>query len=383
LCLLAQGAFAQYQPIAEEEKGKPITLSAYLREEYDDNFFTAKTNKEELWRTLVEPTAVFNYPLDQTLLSARYTFGLSVFEDRPGNDVDMSHDFVGRIAHTFSPRFDVDFRDRFRMGYEPDLQNGGTTYRQDGDYWVNEATLFGRAQWTPRFGNTAEYVNRIVDYKSKLLSNAQDRVEHIGNFENRLQVLPSTVATAGYRATAVEYDVSNRNSLGHAFLLGADHRLLPEWTVSGRGGVEYRTFDNPLAKDAWAPSFSLASTWQYLPYSSVSLSYGYTIGVSDDASYSSNTGHNIRLDWVHGFTPRLSSRVSTGINLNDYEDSQRIDGISAGSRSETAYYAEFTLTYALTKWLSTEVGYIYTGLDTELASNYERNRVYMGVRGVY
>jgi hypothetical protein len=420
------GSLGQYQPISEQEKGKPLTYSLYLREEYDDNVFTSGTDQVEVFRSLVEPSIVLNYPMDRTLLSARYTFGMSYFVDRPGDDVDFSQDFVGRVAHTFSPRFDVDFRDRFRMGFEPDLKDGGTSYRSNGDYWNNEFTAFGRAQWVPRFGNTLEYTNKMVDYDEALISTQQDRMEHMVNFENRLQVLPTTVATLGYRFSRIGYndriktsdaemaefrardidypEYSDRDSTGHYFLIGADHRLLPTWTVSARAGVEARVYDG--GGDTLNPYFSLATFWEYLPKSTLSLSYTYSSDVTDITSYSTQEAQSIKLDIVYAITAKLFARNSTGITFGHYSSDNvatRLQDIQGDIKSryreywdsnikpmltqefeEQTYYTEFALGYQINPYLSAEIGYIYAGLQSDyVGRDYDRNRYYVGVRGTY
>ena len=69
------GGAYQGPAVSQVEKKKPFTVSATVREVYDDNIFTTNTNKVDQWETVLEPSFLFNYPMDQTLFQARYTFG--------------------------------------------------------------------------------------------------------------------------------------------------------------------------------------------------------------------------------------------------------------------------------------------------------------------
>ncbi len=382
--LLAATAQAQYEPVAEEEKGKPFTVSATLREEYDDNIFTSDTDQEESWKTEIVPSFVFNYPLDQTLLSARLTYGLTYFGDRPGEDFDHHVDFVGRVAHTFSPRFDIDIRDRFRYEFEPDLQEGGTTRRVDGDYIMNEASAFARFQWVPRFGNTLEYVNRYIDYNDHLISISEDRMEHTVNLENRWQVQPATVGVIGYRFNYIAYRGIERDSLGHIFFGGVDHKLLDTWVASMRAGAEFRDFE--AGDDEVGPWVSMSTTYNYLPGSSLSFGYTHSFQTTDIGAFTTTAADSFSLSLSHAITPKLGFRVSSSYTINGFDGDNTIGEVEDVDKDFNEYplFVEGAVTYGFSRYLSAEAGYIRTQLDSDFEGrDYERNRYYIGVRGTY
>lgn len=378
---------AQYDAtLPVEEKGKPFTITAQVRQEYDDNVYTQDAYREESWKTQFIPTFIFNYPMDRTLISARYTFGLTYFWDRPGDDVDFSHELVGRVAHTFTERFDIDVRDRFVYNYEPDLRNPGTTRFVDGNYIINDFSAFSRFQWLPRFGNTLEYNNRIVDYDSGEISTFEDRMEHTFNLENRWQVLPTTVAVLGYRFNLVEYDQLPKSSHSHFVMGGADHKLSDVWVVSARGGAEFRDFEE--GNDAVAPYFSLSTTYMYAPGSSAGLFYTHSLSLTDVGLYTVQMSDTIGFNVYHAITPDFGIRIASAFSWGDYDADNTIDrefdGIEAEDFDEFSMYLDAAFSYTINEHFSAELGYIFSHLDSGLQGrDYDRNRYYIGLRGTY
>ncbi len=380
-------ALAQYEaPLPVEERGKPFTISAHVRQEYDDNVYTQSVDKQESWKSQIIPTFIFNMPFDRTLVSARYTFGLSYFWDRPGDDIDYSHEFVGRVAHTFTERFDIDIRDRFVYAYEPDLRSPSTTRFVDGNYIINDFSAFARFQWLPRFGNTLEYNNRIIDYDSGDISTFEDRMEHTFNLENRWQVLPTSVAVLAYRFNLVEYDQLPKSSQSHFLMGGVDHKMSDSWVVSARGGAEMRNFDE--GDDALAPYFSLSTSYSYAPNSSASLFYSHSLSLTDVGLYTAQTADTLGLNVYHALTPDFGLRLASAFTWGDYDADHTIDQelgqAEAIDFSEFSMYLDAALSYSITRHISAELGYIFSHMDSDLPGrDYDRNRYYIGLRGTY
>lgn len=378
---------AQYDaPLPSEEKGKPFTISAHVRQEYDDNVYTQNVNKQESWKSELIPTFIFNMPLDRTLISARYTFGLTYFWDRPGDDVNLSHEFVGRVAHTFTERFDIDVRNRLVYAYEPDLRGPGTTHFVDGNYLINDFSAFARFQWLPRFGNTLEYNNRVIDYDSGYISTYEDRMEHTINLENRWQMLPTSVAVLGYRFNLVEYEQLPKSSHSHFLMGGVDHKISDVWMASVRGGAEMRNFDE--GDDSLAPYFSLSTSYSYAPNSSASLFYSHSLSLTDVGLYTVQMSDTVGLNIYHALTPDFGFRLASAFTWGGYDAENTIDddmdGVSAVDFNEFSMYLDAALSYSINRHLSAELGYIFSHLDSELPGrDYDRNRYYIGLRGTY
>ena len=87
----------------------------------------------------------------------------------------------------------------------------------------------------------------------------------------------------------------------------------------------------------------------------------------------------------HKVTEKLTANL-----LAQYQHSKLQGGVADGL-SDDFYTASINLNYQLTNWLSAEAGYSYDKLDSQLESltvnpqnrDYDRNRVFIGVRATY
>src|SRR5271168_4300035 len=77
-------------PADASETKKPFIITATLREGYDDNIFTSKDNKVSSLTTDVEPSILFDFPMDQSDLSIRFSGGLTYFYNRAGGSPDKT-----------------------------------------------------------------------------------------------------------------------------------------------------------------------------------------------------------------------------------------------------------------------------------------------------
>jgi len=104
-------ALSSISVLAAEGGAKLYSLSAGLRGFYDDNIFTGndkvdldgdgKLDRRKLdsFGLEVTPGVRFSVPLEQTTLSAGYTYGLRYFADRPGRSYDQFHLADAQVNH--------------------------------------------------------------------------------------------------------------------------------------------------------------------------------------------------------------------------------------------------------------------------------------------
>jgi uncharacterized protein (PEP-CTERM system associated) len=73
----------------------------------------------------------------------------------------------------------------------------------------------------------------------------------------------------------------------------------------------------------------------------------------------------------------------TGSILGQYQHSV-FRGGSADSLSDDYFIVGLNLTYRINPWISTEAGYNFDRLKSDLGGRaYDRNRIYVGVRATY
>lgn len=364
--------------------GKPFTVSATLREEYDSNVFTSNTNEVDSFITSIEPAILFDYPMEQTLFSFRYGFTGKFYVDRPGNDFDYGQDFTARIAHTFSPNFDIDVRNHFRFSQESQIGAGAVTQRRLGDNYVNEFSAAGTAKWTERFSTLTTYRNNYRHYVDSGLGSVNDYVENTLSNDFRLTVLPTTTAVINVTGDRIDYDTIPRSNTGVIVSVGADHYISPVWLISGRVGGEYRTYDNSIFSDQVSPYASLDTIWNYAPKSSVRFGYQHTTAVTDISTYSNAETDQISAGINHYFTPKLSLGADAAYVLAQYETRNSFVPVSDSLDENTAIFG-LRASYEFSQYVTFLAGYTYSFVSSQVSSGreYDRNQVYIGVRGVY
>lgn len=374
---------AQYKAPANERTGKPFTVSASLRGEYDDNINTASNNEEGSYKTILTPSIVFNYPMDQTLLSARYTFRMTHFADRAGDDFDFGHDFTARVAHTFTSRFDIDFRNRFTLSQESRLRNGVAVTRRLGDGIRNDTTLDLNYVWTDRISTTTIGKLGLSEYSDETVGSVNDYLKG-GVVQNiKWEALPTTTAVASYEYSRTEYlGGIDRDFDSHLFLVGADHFLQPQWLLSGRVGAEYTVRDNRTFGDSIGPYGSLDTVWNYAPKSSLRAGYAHRVNLTDNPFFSDITLNEFTLGITHYITPKVSVSNNFSASFGTFKQGQSFAGTQ--NTDELTLRNDISIGYEFSKYMSIRAGYIHSTVDSEDANReYSRNQGYFAIRGSY
>jgi hypothetical protein len=214
---------------------------------------------------------------------------------------------------------------------------------------------------------------------------------------------PETMAFVGYKFDWVDYNANepilanpnatlrpfysrSRDSYSHQFHAGLQYQLTPNLTGTASAGAQYVDSYNEAGPgaEAWSPYANVSLTYTYLPGSYVQL--GFDQG--DNATYVAQAATDGSLTQYqetstfsgsinHHFTEKLIGSV-----LAQYQYSEFHGGASIGP--EALYSAGVNLTYVINQYLSTDIGYNYDKLRSDLAGTaYERNRVYIGLTATY
>lgn len=406
VALGAAGLQAAYAPgLSSVETSKPWSISATLRGFYDDNYNTAPAgpNKLDSFGFEVSPRLGLNLPLEQTYIGLRYIYDLKYFEDRPKNNFDQTHQFDAVLSHTFSERYSVDLTDSFALAQEPELlePSGGTLVRTEGNNIRNRAAVNFNAQVTTLLGLLLGYSNTFIDYEQTdtdpgvippSRSFLLDRMEQLANIDLRWQVLRQTVGVLGYQFGMVDF-LSNetflgnsadaRNSRSHYVYIGADHSFRPDLTGSVRVGGQMVDYYNDSSSDTL-----------FSPYAKASLTYNYTTGSfltlgvqharnATDVNVLDQESTSVYLQLNHRITPNLTGNLLGQFQHSVANGSSLIGGTDDGAVDDI-YLVGVNLAYRFNQYLSTEVGYNYDRLISDLSGRgFSRNRVYLGVTASY
>jgi putative beta-barrel porin BBP2 len=404
---------AAYAPgLSPVEKSKPWTISASLRGFYDDNYLTqSKANERDSFGIELSPSLAVNLALDQTLIGFSYTYSLRWYEDRSNNSADHSHQVKFKLNHAFNERFKLDVSDNFLMAQEPQVNDSSpalTTLRNDGDYLNNVARVGLRAELTPIFGLDVSYQNTIWDFDQEgpgSRSAILDRMEHLGNINGRWQAAQNTAGLFGYMYGAVGFssdeslaqnapfvagtqtDPASRDSTSHTIYLGVDQIFTSQLNASLRVGAEFTDYPDAVGgmdDSATSPYVDGSATWTYNPGSFLRLGLRVDRNATDVAFQNTPDPTQDQLSTSayatinHRITPKL-----TGSLLGHFQHSTFNGGAADGS-ADNFFLAGLNLSYQINAFLSTEAGYNYDRLDSDLVNrSFTRNRVYIGVRATY
>src|SRR5450759_1861806 len=115
------------------EQAKPWSVSLSLRGFYDDNYATINAHRsdgvrpDDSFGVDVSPSFSLNFPMDQTLFSAGYTYGVKYYEGRGvdasghRNPIDQSHLAYAKLIHDFTEDYKLDVSDTFVVAQEAEL----------------------------------------------------------------------------------------------------------------------------------------------------------------------------------------------------------------------------------------------------------------------
>jgi len=409
---------AAYAPdLNPMETAKLWTVSGTLRGFYDDNYNTQPTGpgKRSSFGFEVSPSVGLNVPLQQTELGLRYTYGLYYYQDRESlgqNAIDQTHQLDLWVDHAFTERWSGKVQDTLAVGQEPQLLNGGTLLRAQGDNFHNDGTITLDTQWTRLLGTEISYENNLYDYQNSggnainpSLAGLLNRLQHDISLNVNWRLQPTLLAFVGYQFEQVNYDggetialnplnptpvqSDNRDSRSQYVYVGGQYTPLDNLSLSAQAGIQYADYYNPAPGDPstsqLSPYAKLSGTYTYLPGSYVQLGFTQSRNATDVVAPAASgkitedqESSVIYGSLNHQITPRLIASLVGQIQYSTF------NGGTYDGQSQTWYSMGLNLAYAITPHVSTEIGYNYDDLTSDVpGQKYSRNRVYLGVTGTY
>jgi len=424
-------SFAQIEGSAGQQGPKPFTATVAIREGYDSNPLTqsyqSSTDVNSSTYSSVNPSLGYNYTGLQADLSARYDFqGIYYPSLNQSYDIQYNQSFTGQYTYAFDPRFSLTVADNFSFFEQPIgtmFSAGLAPVTNTQGNIINLGTIKADYRVTDRLSMVTRWNNQVVNSDGPASYNNAGTIQSgsaaTSNYMNngafqqfRLDFTPETVGTFSidYQLFDYQSDQSYRDNQQVAFSLGADHTFLPTLFFSGRAGIQlndnYGTNDNPQNVGPGGlnsgeqeigvyPFASLSSTWNYDQQNSLSAGFSIQIQQSTQQTSSDSESYNLNLSSDHAFTEKLKLVQSLNVQLAIYtpqydkEQSLAIYGGYQGSGQQTVASYNCKLSYAFYPYLSAELGYTFSTYQSYFdennsnAGSYNRNIVYIGVRGTY
>jgi hypothetical protein len=432
VALSASGLYSAPIPGLTEEGGKNWSVAATLRGFYDDNLNTSHDDKQDTFGIEVSPSINYGIQWQQTQLTLGYVYSFKYYDHRPlGNSsdkFDQQHLFNIALDHAFTERYKLGVRDSFAIGQEPDIlrtENAFTAFQRiSGDNIRNYGSVVFDADITRLFGLEVGYDNAFYDYSQSgaqfdadgvvIPSNSGllDRVEHGIHIDTRWMFCPETVAIFGYKFRNVSYTADEeigqvllpgdivhfvkseeRDFREHSFYVGAEQTFSPNLTGAVRAGASYIDYYNSVAGSSseWGP-YALANLrYTYAPQSHVEVGLSQDFNATDVVGVQNPGGvitatsftESQQSTVVYGTVNHQITAQLRGSIIGQFQYSS-FNGGDVRNESDRYYLLGLNLSYQFTPHLSTEIGYNYDKLDSDIAGrSFDRNRVYIGVTGSY
>jgi uncharacterized protein (PEP-CTERM system associated) len=284
-----------------------------------------------------------------------------------------------------------------------------TFQRYSGNNLRNYGEIGLLAQITPEFGMDMGYANTMYLYADDNVPSGGgwstagllNSLDHLVHLDGRYQLKPQTIGIVGAQFRETDYTKDqpigvdpatgqtlmsgDRNARSYYGYVGLDHNFQPDLAGSVRAGGRYTDyFNNPASQNGASPYAMASLKYTYLPesYFQVGGSYDY----SPSSVFSVNNAGDLTLNAQSGtifgaLNHRIRPKLYGGI-LAQYQNSTYYGGTYDG-KADNFFLVGLNLRYQFTPNFSAEAGYNYDKLNSDVQSNYDRNRVYVGVTGSY
>ena len=386
------------------DAGKVWEVTASLRGFYDDNYTTSpEALAEESWGIEVSPG--FNLTIGEGTdleFSAGYAFGMRYYEDRESDNEDYGHELGISLNKAFSDTSLLQLSDSFVIAQEPEILNGGTPLRIEGDNLRNTLSASYRQVLAGNILGELGYGNSIFDYEEAYHSALLDRSHNQVNLDV-IYDMGQTEYFVGYKFASTDFDGGElkvpgldfksdaRDNDSHYGYVGVRHQLNKEFVASAQVGaqyVDYYNFDlmpGLIPEDETSPYVSAVMEWGYAEGSQlvagVSLARGATDLIAADQETSA-----VYAQFLHKITAKVHGTLTAR-----YQDSEISGGLPhVDGKTESLMLLGASLTYAIADNIWTELAYNYDELDSDVhqsngmdGRSFKRNYVSIGIGTSY
>ncbi|GAB4166224.1 MAG: hypothetical protein Fur0032_03510 [Terrimicrobiaceae bacterium] len=355
----------------------PIDFTAALRQGYDTNVLTSRTDPIESAYTNISFGTAYEFGGPRLQLATSLGFGVTYYYNRPGRPYDYSGSLNINLAYELNRKATITFLNETRYVPDTDFQIVGGSIRNNDEYLYQSSNLSFSYLLSPRWSTLTSYNFTAFYYLDPVINEFQGRVSQSLSESIRLLVKPTTTLSLIYRVNPVVYFGEDLNSFGNFLLAGVDHVFTPRWSVSLQGGAEYRLNQNPVDGQSTylGPFLDSSIRYQFGPRSTLVGSVRYGTEASDVRNVTQTTVFRFGLNAEHGITRRLS--VSLGLNYqNRYYDqpnvipdyTEQVFSISAGTK------------FKINRVFSLEAGYSYSAITSieQPSNDYTRQIIFIG-----
>jgi hypothetical protein len=378
ILLLPALARAVYAPIPEQEQGKAFVVTVEAGVYHDSNIFGASTGAISSMVYSIAPKLSFNASVDpQTFVSASYMPTLDYFDNRPTDNLLLSHEVALRLAHAFTDVTNVDLSESFQVEKNPQSLMSGFPINADQSFTRNELDGRFTTALGPKTGLVFKYRNTYYDYYAAMLGRSLDRMEHLGGVEVNNKLLPEATVIGEYRHQVIDYrnDGGTKDKVSDFLLAGLDYSLGKKVTLSGRAGLEDRRRSG--GQDTNAPYAEAMFRFNYSEQSFVSGGYVYSLEETDNPErFTDSKTHRIFVNVQHALTAAIIASASATVEPATLRGIRGLPDIR-----ETTTRLGAAVTYVLRRDVTLSATYDYDNVASDLPGRDQvRSRVGVNAR---
>jgi len=376
------------------DAGKVWEVTASLRGFYDDNYTTSpEALAEESWGIEVSPGISLTIGEGTDMeLSAGYAFGMRYYEDRESDNEDYGHDLGISLNKAFSDTSSLQLSNGLVVAQEPEVLNGGTPLRREGDNLRNTFSAKYRRDLSGSIEVDVGYGNSIYDFEEEWYAALLDRSYNQANLDV-IYVTPQTEYYVGYKFSSTDFDGNAlqvpgldfnpeaRNNHAHYGYVGARHLVDKNLLANLEAGVQnvdFYDFDlmpGFIPEDETSPYVNAVMKWGYAEGSELVAGVSLARSATDLQAADQETT-SVYAQLVH----KVSARIH-GTLTGRFQDSEisggggKLDG-----KEESLLLLGASLTYAVADNIWTELAYNYDELDSDIQDrSFERNYVSVSI----
>jgi len=362
---------------------KPFQITVSIREGFDDNVNTTKTNRQQSFYTNLSAGVNYSFGSPRLKVATNLSGGYTLYNNSAvQNRNRLSGLWDLSALYTASPRLTLSAITNTGYYSQPNVGVPGTNVARQGDYFASSSTLSALYQWLPRFSTTTAYTFNAIVYVDNELNDNQGRIQQTLAQAFNFMLWPTTTLVAEYRVSPTTYFSADLNTLDQYFLGGFDHVFSPRASWNLRAGVQYNILDNPVdgRSDYFGPYGETGFTYRYGDVSQMSFTARYGTEASGLNNVTQRQSFRSGIGIVHGLTPRLQASGGLFYGVNYYDQANVIQ-----SYTENILEGTLGLTYEFNRFLSVSSGYRFTGVlaPTNTDQEYSRNVIFLGLNTTF
>lgn len=380
----------------------PFSVDNRLRLEFDDNIYQSADNEQDSMKIVEQIRLSMDVRKDNTFLTLRYQPSLFWWADRDaGDDTDLFHEVDAVLNQTFSPRFRAGVQETFRYSDQSELRSqdlANTVIRGDNTYSYNKVGTSASYRVAPEMDVRVEGSWDILRYEEQEVADRDDYdVWAAGGSVNRILTPESTIGLQG-RWTSADYvwqsqpvvapngtivDSGNaaRNSDGYQVGVTYMNTFSPNLVGNARAGYEMKSFDASYADDSSQPFGSLDVTILPSPRTRLNVGGSYGLYEADVYPYTNQVRTTLYGSIGYDVTAKVDVFGSALLASGEYDADEAVTTVTQGALADgNDDSIQFVLRtrYNIMRNQYLELGWQYTKLDSDLRSDYDRNRVWVG-----